>query len=167
MAKIFTDLLISIPVGVVYNMTIHKTAEIFNSDIDYNNKVQRDLIVTFGGGMLGLIIANFVFCDTCQYKNKPIKYGLVFGTFLLFIHTLFYNWKRLANDTKYVIMLLTLVALIWYIYINFTDKENTPKKKKKKHTKLDNESKYLPATYVNYDPEPFYNDDDNNNIINY
>lgn len=149
MAKLFTDLLIALPIGIIYNMTIHKTAEIFNNNIDYNNKIQRDLIIAFGGAILSLIIANIIFCTTCKYKNRALRYGLYFGSFLLFVYTLIYNWNKIGNDTKYIIMLLTLISLMWYIYNNFTDDENN-----------NYNGKYLAASYINYDSESFLNDDD-------
>ena len=175
MVNLLVDLLVAIPIGIMYNITIHKTAEIFTHDIDYNYKVQRNLLISFGGGVIGLMIALFVFGHNCRFKNRSIRYGLYLGSILLLLHTIMYNWSVLQNDSKFVIMMITLLALLLYVYNNFSETEEQEQKKstKKKHVTFeddeDESGKYLPATYINYEP---YNDiqmrnGDKDLIINY
>jgi hypothetical protein len=161
MGNLLIDLLIAIPIGIMYNMTIHKTGEIFNYDIDYNYKVQRNLLISFGGGIIGLMMAMFVFGQNSRFKNRSIRYGLYFGSILLLIHTIMYNWETLENDSKFVIMIITLLALMLYVYNNFTENEENKEYKEKSNRRKnvsfaddndDTGSKYLPATYINYEP---------------
>jgi hypothetical protein len=120
MSLIF-DISLAIPIGILYNILIHKLGEIINDNLEYNIKIQRNLILVFIGGIIGLIVAHYVFVKQIRFKNRSISYGLYFGSALLLFHTLFYNWNVLANDTKLFIIIFALVFLIIYAYSNNTD----------------------------------------------
>ncbi len=128
-------------------------------------------VTVIGGGIVGLIVAMFVFGQNSKYKNRSIRYGLYFGSILLLIHTIMYNWETLENDSKFVIMIITLLALIFYVYNNFTEsEENKLKPNKKKNVTFvddndDREAKYLPATYVNYEPSELFGAHYNGNFM--
>jgi hypothetical protein len=107
--KILTDIVLAIPIGIIYNALIYKFNEIINSNLEYNEKVQRNLIICFFGGVIGLIAGLKLFD-----KNRAIKYGICFGSIMLLFYTLFYNWCIIANDTKLFIIILSFVALLWY-----------------------------------------------------
>ena len=164
MGNLLIDLLVSIPIGIMYNMTIHKTGDIFSDNVDYNYKVQRNLLISFCGGIVGLMIAMFVFGQNSRFKNRSIRYGLYFGSILLLMHAIMYNWETLENNSKFVIMIISLFALILYVYNNFTETEE--KSRKKRNDAIDDEyeyeydnndgSKYLAATYVNYKPPELF-----------
>lgn len=113
---VITDLFLSIPIGVIYNMIIHETATLFNDKFSYKDKVQRSLLMVFGGGLIGFIIAMFILSGDIQ--NTALKYGLILGSILLISHSIFYNWHLMQNDTRIIVMILALFALIWYSYSN-------------------------------------------------
>ena len=164
---IIIDVALSIPIGLVYNMIIHKIGEIFNNDINYRDKIQRNLLLSFGGGILGIILASFVF-GKGKYKNRAIKIGLYIGSVLLFFHSIGYNWTIMGNDTKFVIMLITLISLMYYTYSNL----NSDKPIVDSSDDYGESSKYLPAVYTYKYPEQFGSDKNNYNndydrIINY
>lgn len=120
MSLIF-DISLAIPIGLLYNILIHKLGEILNDNLEYNIKIQRNLILVFIGGIIGLIVAHYIFVKQMRFKNRSISYGLYFGSTLLLFHTLFYNWNVLANDTKLFIIIFALVFLIIYAYTNNTN----------------------------------------------
>lgn len=160
---ILGDVVIAVPIGLVYNMIIHKTGEIFNNDINYKDKLQRNLLLSFGGGILGIVLASFVF-GKGKYKNRAIKIGLYIGSILLFFHSIGYNWTIMGNDTKFIIMIVTLISLMWYTYSNLdSDKQSSSDDNDHKS------SKYLPSTYpYGYkSPEPFDSDEDFDGIVNF
>ena len=113
---LFFDLILSIPIGYIYNIIIHQLAEIVNSNISDVVKIQRMLIIIFGGGILGIILGMYL------SKKRAISFGLYLGSFILLLHSLFYNWKIMENSTKIIIMLLTFGLLLWYVY-NYSDDE--------------------------------------------
>jgi hypothetical protein len=171
---ILGDIVVAVPIGIIYNMTVHKTGEIFNNDINYKDKLQRNLLLSFGGGILGLVLASILF-NKGKYKNRAIRFGLYIGSALLLFHSIGYNWSTMENDTKFVIMLVTLAALMWYTYSSLGDVNINTEKDDNKTDDYDedmnysNASKYLPATYTSYrvSSEPFRGDDDFDEIVNY
>lgn len=118
------DITLAVPIGIIYNMIFHQLANIINGEMNEKLKTQRNLLIIFGGGMIGLIISRFI-----DEKNKALIYGLYFGSILLLLHSIFYNWKIMQNDTKIIVMILTFVALIWYTYAG-SDGENVTKTEK-------------------------------------
>lgn len=142
---IFSDVVLSIPIGIIYNMMIHKIGEIFNSDLNYKDRVQRNLLILFGGGILGLILAMSVFGTKNKYKNRALRYGLYIGSCLLLGHSIMYNWGIMQNDSKFIVMSLVLSFLIWYTYTNIESGDGSDV--------VDNDalSNFLPASYISYE----------------
>jgi low temperature requirement protein LtrA len=161
------DILLAIPIGIMYNMIVHKTGEIFNNDMSYKEKLQKNLLIVFGGGILGIILANLVFGENKKYKNNALRFGLYLGAGMLMCHSVMYNWKIMQNDTKFIVMIATLCMLIWYTYYRVSENKD-------RDNGNSDESilkSILPATYTSYER---YNDDyfedeqdDNDKIINY
>jgi ABC-type uncharacterized transport system permease subunit len=141
---ILTDIVISLPIGLVYNMLVHNLGEIYNTDLEYNEMIQKNLLVSFGGGLLAFVIAFSVF-DSGRYKNRPIKYGLYLGSALLIFHSIGYNWNVLKSDTKFIIMSITLGILVWYAFSSLVDSDQDD----------DLDSDRVAATYIDYPVETF------------
>jgi low temperature requirement protein LtrA len=130
---VITDLLLALPIGIIYNMIIHESADIFNNKFNYKDKVQRSLLMVFGGGLIGMIITMFIIPHSV--KNTAVRYGLCFGSTLLLFHSIIYNWQIMQNDTRIIVMILTLCVLIWYSYTSNHDMENEDYNKKDKKKK--------------------------------
>lgn len=167
------NILIAIPIGLIYNIIIHKIGEIFNSDLEYKNKIQKNLLLSFGGGIIALFAATQLFAENKKYESKPIKYGFYLGAFLLLFHSLFYNWKTMENNTKFIVMIITLAILISYTYTytkTFSSKKNNKKYDKyETEYNLEKKDNYLPATLVSYPTIEPMDDErtDFDEIINY
>ena len=152
---VIIDLLLAVPIGVIYNMIVHESADVFNDKFAYKDKVQRRLLVVFGGGLIGMIVA--VFCLSNSVQNTAIKYGLYVGSLLLLFHSVIYNWQIMQNDTRIIVMVLTLCTLIWYSYSSNSNKDKTSKLNKNDKKKIYNNdyvnsdgiklSQILPLTY--------------------
>lgn len=127
---VITDLLLALPIGIIYNMIIHESADILNNKFNYKDKVQRSLIMVFGGGFIGMIITMFVLPHSI--KNTAVRYGLCFGSLLLLFHSIIYNWQIMQNDTRIIVMILTLCALIWYSYSSKSGSDESEQKKRQK-----------------------------------
>jgi len=158
------DILLAIPVGIMYNMIIHKTGEIFNNDLSYKEKLQKNLLIVFAGGILGIILANLVFGDKQKYKNRALRFGLYLGAGMLMCHSVMYNWTIMQNDTKFIVMIVTLCMLIWYTYYRVGENNN-------KKTEHDEDGSFLqnilPATYTSYEKYDDVDDEDDDKIIDY
>lgn len=114
--KFFFDLLIAIPIGILYNLMVLKFGEITNANVPYKLKMQRNLLLAFGSAALAFFLAQFIFDETKQFGNRAVKYGLWIGMCILLIHVMMYNWHVLENDTKLIIMIITFVILLLYSY---------------------------------------------------
>ena len=122
--KIFSDILLAVPIGFIYNILFYKLGEIITMDLEYNEKIQRNLLISFIGGISGIFLALNVFGNkNYKYKNRAIKYGLFFGSVMLLFYTLCYNWDILGNDIKLFIIIMCFITLLWYSYLD-PDSEN-------------------------------------------
>ena len=117
------DVIVAIPIGVLYNIFFHKIGEIINNECKYDEKIQRNLILTFIGGLIGFILAFTIFSTHKSFSNRAVKYGLYFGSLLLFFHTLVYNWNVIGDDIKLFIVTITMALLICYAYSNKEEEE--------------------------------------------
>lgn len=106
------DSIVAIPIGIIYNMMIHEFADLLNEKSNYNEKIQRSLLVVFGGGIMGFCVGYFL------TKNLALKFGMFLGAILLISHVVMYNWETMRNDTRIIVMVLSLAVLIWYSYVN-------------------------------------------------
>ena len=149
---LITDIILAFPIGIIYNMIIHESTDILNNKFNYADRVQKSLLIVSGGGLFGLIFAMFFLSNGLE--NRAIKYGLLFGSFLLLFHSIICNWQTMQNDTRIIIMVLTLCVLMWYSYVSNSNL-------KKYHPDYDNKddsddyiyedgkkmSQFLPVTY--------------------
>lgn len=122
--KLFFDLLIAIPMGILYNLMVLKFGEIANANLPYKLKTQRNLLLAFGSAAMAFFLAQFIFDEKKQFGNRAVKYGLWIGMCILLIHVMMYNWHVLENDTKLIIMIITFVILLFYSYSYSGDNEN-------------------------------------------
>lgn len=111
------DIFIAILIGIFYNMIIHKFIEIINVNMQYNNKIQLNLLLSFGSAIIGIIFGMFV-------SNNAIKLGLYFGSGILLFHSVFYNWNIINDKYKLLMMATVLVILIWFSYNKYDDNDD-------------------------------------------
>lgn len=173
---LLTDILTALPIGIIYNMSVHKLGEILNNDLEYNLKMQKNLLLCFGFAIFGTVIGYYIFGNSKKYRNRAIKFGLYFGALLLLIHSVFYNWGVMENDTKLIIMIVILCGLVLYAYKNYNpDTENSteiiPESLLEDEEDLDDKygSYALPATYVSYPSHELFENsrDDEFKVFNY
>lgn len=152
---VITNLLLSVPIGIIYNMIVHEFADILNNKFSYKDRVQRTLLTISGGGLIGLIIAMFLLSDSSN--NTAIKYGLYIGSALLLFHAIIHNWQIMQNDTRIIIMICAFFILVWYSHSSHSNKSD-------KYIENDNVMQLLPlAYYEKYEQHNYHNKHDKNN----
>ena len=109
------DLLLSIPVSLLYVFFINKIINILTSDTEYEKKIKKKISMSFVIVIIGYALAFKVF-NSGKLKNRIIKYSLIFGTTFILINSILYNWPELKNDTKTFIVgtLLLLLFIMSY-----------------------------------------------------
>lgn len=113
--KLVRDILIAIPIGILYVLFINKLNQIVTNDLEYAEKIKKSIMINFVAAIVGFILAYKVFGNKKVY-NRIIKYALIFGSALIFINALLYNWPELETDTKAIIFGITLVISILITY---------------------------------------------------
>lgn len=130
---ILKDIAIAVPLGVIYNVFVHKLANISLSGMEYNEKYQKSIIILFVAGIVGIIIAQNIFARKSYYKNRPIRYGMIFGSVLLITYSLITNWDKMDDNTKLVLMGIIMMGLVWYCYYGKDDDKKKNRKKTEKN----------------------------------
>jgi len=110
------DVIISVPIGVLYNICIMKFADILTTGVKYDEKVQKNLIISFLGGLIGYIVVISLFDKGGMLENRGVKFGVLLGSTILILNTLFLNWNNLQDDAKLFIMGFLFFFLIGLSY---------------------------------------------------
>lgn len=108
-------IILSIPIGIIYNLIISKIGNMMTKDTIYADKIKKNLIVEIIGGIVALALAFYVF-GTDYFDNKIVKYGLIFGGILLLIYSLIYNWDEIDDYIKLFLFLSVFSGTIIYSY---------------------------------------------------
>ena len=113
--KLVRDILISIPIGILYIYFINKINEIITNDLEYNEKIKKSIMIFFVSVIVSLIIAFKIFGSGRTY-NRIIKYALIFSSVYIFTNAILYNWPELQSDSKAMIVGLALIFSIGITY---------------------------------------------------
>jgi hypothetical protein len=113
--KLVRDILISIPIGILYILFINKMNQIITNDLEYAKKIKKSIMINFIASIVGFILAYKIFGNEKLY-NRIIKYALIFGSTLIFINAILYNWPELQTDTKAIIFGITLIVSVLITY---------------------------------------------------
>lgn len=97
--KLVRDILISIPLGLLYVFFVNKIIELLTSDTVYEEKIKKIIAISFIIIIIGYILA-FKMFSKGKLKNRIIKYSLVIGTTIILANSILYHWTELKSDTK-------------------------------------------------------------------
>jgi hypothetical protein len=119
-------ILLSIPIGIIYNLMISKLGNMLTKDLGQKERTQKNLIVEIIGGIVALVLAYWVF-GSKKFENKIVKWGLIFGGGLLLFYSTISNWDIIEDGTKLFTLLSVMIFMIIYSYKYI--KNNTKDKK--------------------------------------
>lgn len=108
-------LFLSIPIGIMYNLSISKLGQIITKNSAYKDKIQNNLIVEIIGGIVALVLAFWVFGNK-RFENNIVKYGLIFGGVILLFYTMIVNWDAIEDGTKLFTLIGAMIFMIIYSY---------------------------------------------------
>lgn len=113
--KLVRDVLLSIPLGLLYVFFINKLLELLTSDTVYEDKIRKNIAMSFVIVIIGLVLSLKVFASG-RLENRIIKYTLIFGNIIILINSILYHWPQLQTDTKalFVGILLLLGFVLSY-----------------------------------------------------
>ena len=113
--KLVRDVLISIPISILYIFFIQKLIDLFNRDLVYDDKIKRSIAISFVAVIVGFVLAFKIFSYKKTY-NRIAKYSLIFGSTFIFLNSILYQWPQLASDTKLIIIGISLVSALVLSY---------------------------------------------------
>lgn len=117
------DILISISISILYVFFIQKISEMTIKDLEYNERIQKEIIISLIGGIVGYIIAIYLLeIKKYKIKNKAVKYGILLGSTFIIINALIFNWLIIDNDIK---LFIIGCLLIFFIFISYKMNEKT------------------------------------------
>lgn len=128
---LFKDIILSIPIGIIYNFLINKLVNVMFDQMTYTERYQKSLIFMFVIGLIGLVLAFTLFKNHPIFKNRPLRFGLILGSILLIFYSIISNWNRMDDITKIVVFGIVFGLLILYSYYNGEDNNKKKLKKKK------------------------------------
>lgn len=115
--KLVKDILISIPVGILYVYFINKVNEmLIHEEDDFNDKIKKTIVFSFIAAICGYVLAIYVFNEKKSLANRMVKYALTLGSTIIIINTLSNNWELLEKDTKTFMVGGFLLAIILISY---------------------------------------------------
>ncbi len=127
---ILKDIIIAIPIGVVYNFIVNRAINVSFGQMAYSEKYQKSLIFMFVIGLIGMILAFTLFKNHPMFKNRPLRMGLIFGSSILIFYSMITNWEKMDDITKIIMFGIILISLVWYSYYSEDEKKDKQKVKK-------------------------------------
>lgn len=117
--------IMTVPIGILYNIFITKLSEIMTNSLVYEERIQKHLIFCFIGGLAGYILAMTIFEKDGILENVSAKYGIALGSTVLILNAMISNWMILQNDTKlFIIGMLFMFSLtVAYKFNNIEQRE--------------------------------------------
>ena len=123
------DVLMALPIGIIYNMFISKISDIMTKNDAFKTKVQKELIIMILGAIVAFVVASLIFGETSPAENRATRYGLYFGSVVMLINSILFNWDTFDNDTKLFVVGFILITIITVSY-RYNRRGQTRKSKK-------------------------------------
>jgi hypothetical protein len=113
--KLAIDLLIAIPIVLLFLLFVYKLIEILTLKQKPDDKVKKTLILGFIFGIITLAIGFYVFGKS-GLKNRSVKIGLIVGSLILLFQTLISNWDKLQHDVRLMFIGIVFGITIFVSY---------------------------------------------------
>lgn len=112
-------------IGIItflYILLITKLADIISSqsDIEEENKIGMYVMIIYFISIIGIIFGYVWFSNTKNKQNEIpnwiIRWSLSIGGILMLIHTIINYWEYLNDYCKILLILLSIISIIYYLY---------------------------------------------------
>ena len=130
-----TDLVFSVPFGIIYVIFIQKFADVIFCDDTYNDRYQKSLMLLFLAGVTAIILAQTIFTYNKTLQNEIIKHGFIIGGIILILYPIIIYWDKMTNETKLIVIAVIFGGLVWYFYQYGKSDKNKNKDKNKNTNK--------------------------------
>lgn len=102
---------------LLYVLLANKIADVLsNSIMDENIKLETYTMYVYLIGVMGIVIAYLFIYDDSSKGNHIINKGLTYGGVILLLYTIFFYWDYLGDNSKLSLLIISIVAIVYYAY---------------------------------------------------
>lgn len=115
--QLVKNIILSVPIGVLYYIFVLKLNEVLIDQVEYDKKMNRTIAIGLVAGLSGFILALKVFGNKKLFTyNLSLLIGLIIGSIGILTNSVLYNWDFLSQDTKLIIIGISLIAVGIFSY---------------------------------------------------
>lgn len=113
-SNIVTGLLMGL---IIYVLT-EKTVIIITEENNFNDKIQKGFIISFIIGLTYIALGMTAFSENNYLENHSLQIAFMGAGIFLVLNSVFINWNNLDEETKMIILAITISGLVIYSYNN-------------------------------------------------
>ena len=129
--NVVMDILIGIIMSCIIYVLAQSVSRSVTSDIEGDDKTQKIFVIDFVIGIVCLFMALTIFRKS-QFKNRALKIATFFGGGWLILNSVVFNWDCLSDATRIVLIGITLLIMVYYVYKKSSEQTEQTKKAKAK-----------------------------------
>jgi hypothetical protein len=115
--QLVKNIILSLPIGALYYIFVLKLNEVLIEQVEYDKKMNRTIAIGLVAGLSGFILALKVFGNKNLFTyNLSLLIGLILGSIGILTNSVLYNWDFLSQDTKLIIIGISLIAVGIFSY---------------------------------------------------
>ena len=115
--QLVKNIILSVPIGALYYIFVLKLNEVLIDQVEYDKKMNRTIAIGLVAGLSGFILALKVFGNKKLFcYNLSLLIGLILGSIGILTNSVLYNWDFLSQDTKLIIIGISLIAVGIFSY---------------------------------------------------
>lgn len=111
-----TDIILGIPLGIIYNILIRKLVEVLYSNTPVDIKSSKTILTYLGCAVLGLIMSRIIFGEDGVLENGIMYTGVIFGSIILLVLTIITDWDKMDNSIKLILFGMLFGLCVWFSY---------------------------------------------------
>ena len=111
-----TNVIISIPMAIVFYLLTEKIIINVTSDNKYNDRIQKSFIIGFIIGLFFIALGLTAFNEGSNLENQSLRLAMYEAGGFLILNSVIFSWDDLDDGTKMIILALSIVGLIIYSY---------------------------------------------------
>lgn len=112
------NVIMSIPMSIILYILTEKIIINITSDNNFNDRVQKSFIMSFVVGLVFIALGMTVFNENSNIDNQSIRYALYSSGCFLIVNSVFFSWDNLDEETKIIILGISISCLVLYSYNN-------------------------------------------------
>jgi len=122
-----TNVALAIPMGIIIYMLTEKTILAMVADKKFADKVQTNFVIGFVTGLAFIALAMTAFADRGVFDNQALQFAMYGAGGFLILNSVFFSWDILDEQTKIVILGISIAGLMGW---SFTQKRSRGKTNK-------------------------------------